>query len=141
MNPNCKIHGTMMLLDEKRENLYCIECEIEKGPKCKSLSSVVIPDTTREEINKMALTVKHKTRQKSAIKTRHEVSKILLSTVRIKHKSECIKCLINCEVKHAEDTTFWARKEGLDPVYSLETCPKVSNDKVKEAKKSQRKRR
>jgi len=87
----------------------------------------------------MIMVAKGNSTPKSAHKKRIETAKLLLK--RVKHKGECVKCLVNCSVKHEEDVDFWALKDGLKPVYSLETCPKVSDDKMKLAKKAQRKRR
>jgi len=88
----------------------------------------------------MIIATNRKVREKpSAYKKRIATSATLLK--RVEHKTECIKCLVNCSVKHDEDVDFRALREGLKPVYTLATCPKVSNDKMKEAKKSQRKRR
>jgi len=87
----------------------------------------------------MVMMARKDTSPKSAHKKRLLTSQLLLK--RVKHKGECVKCLVNCSVKHEEDVDFWALKEGLKPVYTLETCPKVSDDKMKEAKKAQRKRR
>lgn len=106
--------------------------------------AVQISEDTARTISQLGLMVNKKTVYKSAAKNKHETSRALLKTLGIKHKPECLKCMINCEVKHEEDIDFWARKENLAPVYTLETCPRkieVDGKQLKDLKKSTRKRR
>jgi hypothetical protein len=80
----------------------------------------------------------------SAKKNRATVSNMLLKSGGVKHKPECIKCTVNCEVKHQEDSEFWAVKANEPPKYTLDTCPKkteVHGVSLRDLKKSVRKRR
>ncbi len=63
-------------------------------------------------------------KKQSLKKKREEVSKLLLKTSGIRFKEKCTRCNLNCEVKHGESTHFWAKTEGLKPVYNLKTCPR-----------------
>ena len=61
----------------------------------------------------------------------------ILSAMGIEHRDECGLCLLNCKVKHDENTprggsvepgAFWALDDGRKPQYTFETCPKASMD-------------
>ncbi|NMC13582.1 MAG: hypothetical protein GYA34_11965 [Chloroflexi bacterium] len=123
MNTKCKIHDSMMLLNSDGE-LYCFECEIEKANNSEPSQSAQVTPETKKTIQDLILRVKHTSDKKSARRKRYEASMVLLKTLEIKHKPECVKCMLNCEVKHKEDVEFWARIEGIEPVYNMENCPK-----------------
>ena len=88
-----------------------------------------LSDATRKEIYGLMLEAKGSKlkRLTSYKKRRHEESKSILKSLNVRHGALCDKCNVNCAVKHAEDSEFWAVKEGLKPLYTLDTCPKQSD--------------
>ena len=88
-----------------------------------------ITDETRKRIYGLMLEAKGSKLKKitSYKRKRHEVSKSVLRSLNIRHGELCGKCNVNCAVKHAEDSDFWAIKDGLEPTYTIETCPKQSD--------------
>ena len=53
-------------------------------------------------------------------KKREAESLVLLNAQDIKFGEKCARCELNCCVKHLESVLFWARTEGLQPVYVID---------------------
>lgn len=54
-----------------------------------------------------------------------------------RHTKMCAACELNCEVRHVE-VGFWARVDGLSPVYSIRNCPKQTRSEVLGIKRPRR---
>ena len=52
----------------------------------------------------------------------------------------CAACEINCKIRHGE-RDFWARVEGLAPIYTIRTCPKQTKKEVLGIKPKKRRRK
>lgn len=86
--------------------------ELSKESK-KTINELMWMKDQRGLIRKISLKAKRKAE-----------SEILLKASKIPHGEKCSRCEVNCEIKHKESVDFWAKREGLEPVYNLETCPK-----------------
>jgi hypothetical protein len=71
-------------------------------------------------------------------KKREMTAKTLLTMQGIKHGEKCTRCELNCQVKHDESMTFWARQDGIKPLYDLGNCPKQGKLEKLNIKKKRR---
>jgi hypothetical protein len=90
-----------------------------------------LSEETKAGIRNLFLLPGKKKREKikSGKQKRKKESEVILKAIKIGHRKECYGCLINCEVKHASDETFWAVKENIAPIYTLKDCPKMERRK------------
>jgi hypothetical protein len=71
-----------------------------------------------------------KKREKSKKRNKWSEKKTLLDAGKVRHKTECIKCDLNCEVNWLADIDFWGRDETKRPLYDTDNCPKEDRKKI-----------